>query len=908
MQRFLSIKAFRKMWLRRGGRAILFAGLTALSSLPSGGAEERVFYRSDAFTVYAASVEREGKKAYIDPRGGGIVSDGSFRFGKQMQRPATWELKRDLSMYPTVWSGYPIIDKVYELALANVLTNIDYAWPDARTVGLFNASEGRPPWVRDTAYAVMGTLPVFPEPSRKTLEWCLIPGESIKPEQMYGVHLVDYDNPTVGSEYSLTDFVIWIEAAWQYAQATGDREFIKKHYAEMVNSAAMVRALHWDAYDGLYHGGDTIADGGSLVPENLAGHAALKGSSVNFIHYRTLMDLAAMAQWIGRPEEESQRFYGWAFALKDAVNRELWLPGQGCFSLVKVDREGAARERSSLAGNSFALWWNGLAGPEKASSIMRGVKDTPWGAPLAYPSFLNRGGYHDQMVWPVMEGLWGVANADAEHPERLVKSLALLTMDGAFHQTMSEYWGMYDGTARGKYPQLWSCTAYVMDLFQGLLGLKFEAQGVTVQPSVPTEFAMGFEIGNMRLGKGVWNFKVHGKGTRIAGFEVDGKPCLNILPLDLPGGHQVRIEMAENLPFETKMAPEVVSVEEGRPLVLKVAAHEGLELALYALGRPDLPMRQFTVEGGEARIDVAALLKGREGVVRYCLVARDNKTGRIAMDRWRYLEVRPALEAHWTPGIFDNTRPLGVGAISSQKLVIENRADRERKVNVSVSAPAGIKLEPSEANLSIPAHSSGSVRVNWETTESLAYGDHAITAQIGDPTNPATPVQSEFLVQIREKIDLRGLWLMHEDANDLRGADPEINDRDGVWKVARMPRRWPQVAGFEKSAGPVWFRRHVLIPTEWKGYDAELFFGEIDGTPEVYLDGKPLSRIPSRRGSFAYHVPADLLLPGENVLVAIKIRQGANVNRSGLCGWPMELRLLPERLDISQKDKMVPVW
>ncbi|AKJ64481.1 hypothetical protein [Kiritimatiella glycovorans] len=852
--------------------------------------DERAFYESDAFTVYQTSVTRDGKRAYLDPDTGALVSEAEFRFNRKPERPAEWTPQHDLSPYPSFRSEYPIVDAVYNLAMDNILVHLDYAWPNESTVGLFNASEGRPLWVRDTAYSVMGSLPLFQEGARKSLEWCLHKGEGIKPEQMYGIVGFHINFPTVDNRYSMTDFLIWIEGAWQYALASGDVQFLKDHYVEMTHSAELVRSLHFDPYDGLYHGGETIGDGGSIYPEGATGRTDLKGSSVNFIHYRTQLVLGEIADWIGRPVEEAERYRRRAYALKDAVNRELWLEEKRFFSLLKMGRDTEPLGRSTLSGNSFALLWNGINDPARVESIIDHVPDTPWGAPLTYPPYLNRGAYHDQNVWPMMDGFWGAANARADNPERMVKTLALLTWDGAFHHTMSEMWGLFDGDPRGKYPQLWSCTAFLLNVYQGLLGAEALPQGMLIEPSVPEEFAGGFEIAGFPYGKATWTFRVRGEGTRVASFKIDGKPSINILPRQLEGDHVVEIEMTKTLPFGITQPPMRVAVN-GDALELEVRNGGRDDLGAVVFAAPDLAPQRFEVSRGTLTLEPRELRGNRTGTIRYMLYSRDGKGQPRSMGPMRTLELRRPTVARWAPGVYDTSRPIESGTFACHRLVVRNEKQTEENCKVRVETPAGLRVEKAVHTLHVPAGSEADVKVSWEATAELDYGRHTIRAEIIPEHSPI--FYAEIPVLVEEAIKLRGTWCMHEHEEGLEGASMEINDRDGRWPIRRLPRRWQRCEGFENSEGPLWYRKHVLVPTVWDGHDAELFFGEIDGYPTVYVNETELEQIPSRPKTFRYRVPAELLQYGANNLIAVFVEQGANPNKSGLCGWPMELRVLP---------------
>lgn len=114
-------------------------------------------------------------------------------------------------------------------------------------------------------------------------------------------------------------------------------------------------------FDGLYDGGDTICDGFSIYPYNAQGNTPLKGDC-NFIHYKALLTMADIAECLGKPPSEADAYRMQAYALKDAINRNLWLPGRGFFSLLKEGRESIPLERSSLGElrGEADVYFNGI--------------------------------------------------------------------------------------------------------------------------------------------------------------------------------------------------------------------------------------------------------------------------------------------------------------------------------------------------------------------------------------------------------------------------------------------------------------------------------------------------------------------------------------------------------------------
>jgi sialate O-acetylesterase len=97
------------------------------------------------------------------------------------------------------------------------------------------------------------------------------------------------------------------------------------------------------------------------------------------------------------------------------------------------------------------------------------------------------------------------------------------------------------------------------------------------------------------------------------------------------------------------------------------------------------------------------------------------------------------------------------------------------------------------------------------------------------------------------------------------------DDKD--WHAIDLPRRW-DAAGVD-SAGAVWFRRTLALPTAWKGRAALLSLGPIEDQVTAYLNGtelEPVSALPDEQtGSF--RIPGRLMR-GAQTRIALRVFAG----------------------------------
>ena len=91
--------------------------------------------------------------------------------------------------------------------------------------------------------------------------------------------------------------------------------------------------------------------------------------------------------------------------------------------------------------------------------------------------------------------------------------------------------------------QTWSATAYLRLIHLGLLGVRYEPDGLWFAPDLPDGWGpvrlSGLDYRNMAL-----DITLAGAGRRVTALTVDGRPG-NLISADLTGRHEVRIELVQ---------------------------------------------------------------------------------------------------------------------------------------------------------------------------------------------------------------------------------------------------------------------------------------------------------------------------------------------------------------------------
>jgi glycogen debranching enzyme len=230
-----------------------------------------------------------------------------------------------------------------------------------------------------------------------------------------------------------------------------------------------------------------------------------------------------------------------AHALKTAINRHFWVPELGRYRYL-VDPFGNCDYSEGL-GQSFAILF-GIADSQQAQAIFANQTIVPAGIPCVWPSFPRYTsadgmsyGRHSGTVWPHIQAFWGQAAAQYGKRDLFAHELMRLTeyanrdvfFTEIYHPTTGMPYGgvqelgndlshEWSSCAR----QTWSATGYLRLILQGLLGTRFDTEGVTFEPMLPggVEFVclQGLPYRKMHM-----TITVEGKGDHVHTCHINGR-------------------------------------------------------------------------------------------------------------------------------------------------------------------------------------------------------------------------------------------------------------------------------------------------------------------------------------------------------------------------------------------------
>lgn len=87
------------------------------------------------------------------------------------------------------------------------------------------------------------------------------------------------------------------------------------------------------------------------------------------------------------------------------------------------------------------------------------------------------------------------------------------------------------------------------------------------------------------------------------------------------------------------------------------------------------------------------------------------------------------------------------------------------------------------------------------------------------------------------------------------------------WNTMQVPGFWEE-QGLPNTDGVVWFRKEIDVPANMVGKPAQLWLGRIVDRDSVYINGTFVGAITYQYPPRIYNVPATILKPGKNVIIA----------------------------------------
>jgi glycogen debranching enzyme len=449
---------------------------------------------------------------------------------------------------PTLHVDHKAAHDAFRIALGDLLGNValfkDGLLERPMPVILAGLDYGTP-WTRDAAInAWNGASLIMPEVARNTLLSVL--------ERSNG-------KVRIGGQY--WDCIVWTTGAWNHYLYTGDKGFLALALEATKNSLVYFEQTEFDVQDNLFRG-PGWSDGVAAYPDaysNAGGSSGIldwpkhnpdrvskrgygipmKALSTNCLYYNAYVTAEKMARELEAPVDPQWRAK--AERLKKAVNTRLWDQSKGCYRFL-IGPLGNCDHQEGL-GSSYALLF-GIADSKQAELVFANQHVTPAGLPCGWPNLpryeLPEGssfGRHMGTVWPQIQGFWAEAAARAGKPQvfghEFFNLAAHAVRDKHFAEiyhplTGMPYGGLQESQGQGiilwqaTCRQTWAATAYLRMVLLGLVGMRFDTDGIRFEPCLPKGIS-SVDLQNVRYRSMIIDVTIRGTGTKIAQCLINGK-------------------------------------------------------------------------------------------------------------------------------------------------------------------------------------------------------------------------------------------------------------------------------------------------------------------------------------------------------------------------------------------------
>lgn len=489
---------------------LLLTGLLSLTGLDAM-AQDDVIVSTDAYLWKGDTVYQDEFKAWaVNPYE--IQSTYKGRPGYFMPIEQTWKKKNDLSPYPVVSGGNPLMEAVYNMGLDEMINAVE---PDTT---LRTGKEWAGVWTRDVSYSIILSMAALqPEASMISLL------KKINDEGQ-----IIQDTGSGGAWPISTDRMIWTVAAWELYKVTGDKNWLETVYPVVEKSLAK-DAQTVISDKGLIKGETSFIDWREQsYPRwmQTADIAQSEAMSTNVLYAAALNCASQMAEELGK-KQEALEFKQAADDLAVAIDKTFWMEDKGYYGMYTYGRDNKIlNPRAETLGESLAILFD-IAPAEKVKSISENHPVTKYGAPVFYPQISDMPNYHNNALWPFVASYWTLAQAKAGNEEGVLEGIGSIIRPAALFATNKENLNLDNGdifTELNSSNMLWSLSGNLALTNQILFGIHFEKDGLRIAPFVPEVLGGERTLSNFPYRGAKVNLTINGFGDKIAKVTINGKP------------------------------------------------------------------------------------------------------------------------------------------------------------------------------------------------------------------------------------------------------------------------------------------------------------------------------------------------------------------------------------------------
>ncbi|MGB3801476.1 MAG: hypothetical protein WA952_16785 [Lewinella sp.] len=492
-------------------------------------------YTSPEYTLRTDSVEQGKMRAeclsptHLRSNYGNTIHDD--------RDPRTeWEMATDIPAGATYASEQPLVDTLFNLAKEEAHRNVE------EDGTLRTGAKWSGVWTRDVSYSALLAFAIHnPEAVKTSLRDKVKRGRIVQDTGSGGAWPVSSDRTT------------WVLAAWEVYQVTGERDWLEEIYPIIRATLDDDRKTLIDPETGLYRGESSFLDWREQTYPRWMDNVDIYESlclGTNAVHYRAHYLLAEMASLLG---EDGSAYRQIAETLKRAINDRLWLLDKGYYGQYLYGRDHMlVSPRFEALGEALCILFD-IADAEQSSSIVERSPLTPFGVSCIYPQIPDMPPYHNNGVWPFVQGFWNLAAAQAGNGAALEHGLAAIYRSAGLYlsnyENMVAESGGVMGTEINSHRMLWSIAANLAMVYRVFIGMEFRADGLYFAPSVPGSYTGTRRLTGFRYRGATLDISVSGYGQRVKTVRINGEVAkVAFVDGEATGNISVAIEL-ENKDF-----------------------------------------------------------------------------------------------------------------------------------------------------------------------------------------------------------------------------------------------------------------------------------------------------------------------------------------------------------------------
>ena len=475
----------------------------ALAFVASGSAlADNLVVETQAYSWRGDTVYQDEFKAWaVNPYE--IRSTYKGRPGYFMPVDQVWIKKNDLSAYPSLSGGNPLMDAVYNMGLDEMINAVE---PDTT---LRTGKEWAGVWTRDVSYSIILSMAALqPEAAMTSL---------LKKINAEGQ--IIQDTGSGGAWPVSTDRMIWTVAAWEIYKVTGDRKWLEKVYPVVERSIAKDAATVLSD-NGLIKGETSFIDWREQSYPRWMQTADISQSEAfgtNVLYAAALECASEMAATLGK-EKEAAEFRKTSDDLAKAIDKTFWMDEKGYHGMYTYGRDNLIlNPRAETLGEALGILFD-ITPAEKIPVVSQNFPVTKFGAPVFYPQIADIPNYHNNALWPFVASYWTLAQAKAGNEQGVLQGIGSVIRPAALFATNKENLNLDNGdifTELNSSNMLWSLSGNLALTNQILFGIHFEKDGLRIAPFVPEALKGERTISNFPYRGAKLNITVNGYGNKI---------------------------------------------------------------------------------------------------------------------------------------------------------------------------------------------------------------------------------------------------------------------------------------------------------------------------------------------------------------------------------------------------------